>query len=315
MTPVPLYLMSPPRRDWALRGRANFKSRHAAAVDASLAREEWSHLADQIVAAGGEVVVLPPGEKNLTGLLYTAEAGEYYRDSSSQGRYLLPSMAAPHRQQEAEHIKSFVEEKLRLPTTRVQSVWEAQGDAIRIDENRIIHTYGLGPEGRTTKEAYREVAKLLSEEHLHLQFKAKPWFHGNTFLQIFRGLGSRKDKKVMLLCPDALGEGEYERLRDFIVPLQIEVVEITVEESEGYDTNALQVNNSVLAPESFSENARRAAESLDLTVQTLPLGELFSKGGGAPVCLTNRLWGLALEEIPGAHRWSLHPEIEAHTSF
>ena len=65
----PLFLMSPPRRDWALKGRANFKSRGADGVDATRARDEWARLADAIVDAGGDVVVLPPNDASLTGLV------------------------------------------------------------------------------------------------------------------------------------------------------------------------------------------------------------------------------------------------------
>lgn len=116
----------------------------------------------------------------------------------------------------------------------------------------------------------------------------------------------------MLVCPDALVDGEYERLLAFVGDMP--VVELTRRQSEGYDTNALQVCDTILAPQSFSDRAQEAAQGLDLTVQTLELGELFSKGGGAPVCLTNRLWGLDVAEVPDQVRWSVRPQIEDHES-
>lgn len=310
MNPLPLYMMSPPRRDWALKGRANFKSRAADQVDAEAARREWACLADAIVAAGGEVIVLPPGGPELTGLIYTAEAGEFFHGPDQKGHFLLPSMAAPHRRREAEHIARFVTAELGLLTHEVQAVWEAQGDAIRgAHPDAIIHTYGIGPERRTEENAYDQVAHLLSPQHIQIAFRADPWFHGNTFLQFFRSL----DAQVMLLCPEALIDGEFERLQSFVGDL--EILPLSREESEGYDTNALQVNNTVIAPQTFSSRARAAADSLGLEVLSLELGELFSKGGGAPVCLTNRMWGLDVAEIPDCLRWSLQPEIEAHTEL
>lgn len=303
----PIFLMSPPRLDWALRGRANFKSRAAQSVDAQAARAEWSALADAIVAAGGEVMVLPPADKRQTGLIYTAEAGEFFRGPDGRGHFLLPHMAVDHRKGEAAHIKSFVEEVLGWTTHEVAAIWEAQGDAIRsIHGDAIVHTYGVGPERRTEQESYKEVAHLLSPQHIQVAFAADPWFHGNTFLQFFR----RDEKQVMLVCPEALLDGEYERLKAFVG--DIDVVELTREESEGYDTNALQVFDQIIAPQSFSEKSQRAVERLGFHVERLDLGELFSKGGGAPVCLTNRLWGLDVAQLPEHVRWSLRPEIEAH---
>lgn len=305
----PLYLMSPPRRDWSLRGRANFKSRTASAVDAERARREWADLADAIVDAGGEVVVMPGPRAELTGLIYTAEAGELYRDAEGHPRFLLPNMAAEHRRAEAEPIGEFVEEVLAIPTDTVDAVWEAQGDAIRMaDADHIVHTWGTGPDGRTEKAAYDEVAHRLSAHHIQIAFVADPWFHGNTFLQCFR----HRDQSVVLVCPEALADGAYDRLRRFVGDAA-SFVELSREQSRGYDTNALQVRDRVIAPRSFSEPARRAVTELGLDVQCLDLGELFSKGGGAPVCLTNRLWGLGADEVPGQVLWSHHPEITHHS--
>ncbi len=299
-TAAPVYLMSPPRPDWALKGKANFKSRQAEAVDAARAIEEWERLANAIVEAGGEVVVMPPGEASMTGLIYTAEAGELGFDRQGDPFFLLPHMAVEHRRGEAGHIQAFVEGELGIETRAVNAVWEAQGDAIRARHgDMIIHTYGEGPDRRTSEEAYDEVAGLLSPQHIQVGFRADPWFHGNTFLQFFRG---QSGEVAMLVCPEALLEGDYERLKAFVG--DVEVVELSVEQSEGYDTNALQVDETVLAPQSFSDRARGGAEGLGLEVVELNLSELFSKGGGAPVCLTNRLWGLEAAEIPPALRWS-----------
>ena len=305
---TPLFLMSPPRRDWALRGRANFKSRTADDVDADAARREWSALADAIVDAGGDVVVMPPGKRDLTGLVYTAESGEFFRDDSGALQFLLPSMAVEHRRGEARHIESFVGDVLEMNAHTTSAIWEAQGDAIRAgDADHIVHTWGVGPDGRTEEDAYPEVADLLSDRHIQIAFHADPWFHGNTFLQFFRN----SETSVMLVCPEALCDGELERLRQFAQPTH--VVELSRRQSEGYDTNALQVQTTILAPGDFSTPARDGAEALGLDVQSLTLDELFSKGGGAPVCLTNRLWGLGADEVPDDVLWSHHPSIDDHT--
>jgi N-dimethylarginine dimethylaminohydrolase len=300
-TRTPTFLMSPPRSDWSLRGKANFRSRAALAPDAALARAEWERLADAIVAAGGEAVVMPPDpQQNLTGMIYTAEAGEFFRTASGEPGFVLPNMAAAHRRKEAAWIADFVDE-LGFVTRRVSSVWESQGDAIRgRSADEIIHTYGVGPDARTDQRAYDEVADLLSPRHVQIRFVADPWFHGNTFMNVYRS--PKSDDHLLVVCPDALPDQEYAKLRAFLP--EADVVEISAEQSLGYDTNSLQVNDTVIAPTSLSERTASALANLGLSVERLDLGELFLKGGGAPVCLTNRLWGVRDDEIPDRVKWS-----------
>jgi N-dimethylarginine dimethylaminohydrolase len=308
-TNTPFYLMSPPRLDWGLRGKANFRSREAGAADARKARAEWAALADAIVAAGGDVVVCPPNpDQNLTGMLYTAEAGEFYRTDSDQPAFVLPNMAAEHRRAEADWIADFVEE-LGFETRRVDSTWEAQGDAIRGNiADEIVHTYGVGPDARTEESAYAEVADLLSPRHTQICFDADPWFHGNTFMNVYRAPDS--GEHLLVVCPEALSDEEYAKLRAFLP--EAEVHEISREESTGYDTNALQVGQAVIAPASLSTGTEEALTGLGLAVVRIDLGELFVKGGGAPVCLTNRLWGVREDEVAEEVRWSVRGSIEAH---
>ena len=95
---IDVFFMSPPGPNWALRGRANFRSREAAPVDAAIARREWLALARHIEDRGGLVVVLPPPSDELTGTPYAAECGHMVG-----GRFVLPRMWAPHRRGERDH--------------------------------------------------------------------------------------------------------------------------------------------------------------------------------------------------------------------
>ncbi len=316
----PVFLMSPPRKDWTLRGRANFRSQLAAPVNPERARREWSQLADAIVEAGGDVLVLPPHPaKNLTGLLYTAEAGEYFVRDGEAG-FLLPNMAAEHRRDEADWIGGFME-GLGVRTRAVRSVWEAQGDAIRADRGHaVIHTFGSGTYARTQQGAYAEVCSLLSERHMQLHFRADPWFHGNTFLNVY--LAPKKRARIAedggmdlaIVCEDALLPGEAKRLKSFLGE-RTRWVNISRAESEGYDTNALQVVDSVITSDTMSDTTLRELRSVGFDLISLELSELFSKGGGAPVCLTNRLWGATSADFPKRALWSERPSIEAHTAL
>lgn len=299
----PVYLMSPPRADWALKGKANFRSIQAGEVDAQAAQKEWAQLADAIVAAGGEVLVAPPDPtRNLTGMVYTAEAGEFYIDPKHGPSFILPNMSAEHRRRESAWLGGFFA-GLGVKVKTMNATWEAQGDALRCPSG-IIHTYGEGKFQRTDEHAYAEVAGLLSENHIQIKFKADPWFHGNTFLNVYTGAS----ESGALVCEEAVED--FSKLKSFLGNTKI--VKVTPEASMNYDTNSLQVNRSVIASETISEKAKTLFSDLGLETKLLSLVELFTKGGGAPVCLTNRLWHCDVSTFPETRLWSACPDISKH---
>jgi len=255
---------------------------------------EWLRVADTIEAAGGVVMVMPPAPHlNLTGLPYVAEAGEFYLTAEGLPAFVLPRMKSPHRQPEPSWVGGFVS-ALGWGVRGVKSVWEAQGDAIRVGQDRIVHTYGKGPMRRTEAGAYGEVAPLLSEHHIQIEYRAYPWFHGNTFMASFHSR-CRKES-VLMVCPEALEPTELLRLETFCKGSR--VVEISRETSLGYATNALQVGQTVIAPAGVEERVRALWEDLGLEVVELDLFELFCRGGGAAVCLSNRLYGMSPQWVP-----------------
>ena len=290
---TPTFLMSYPRPDWGLRGRKNFLSAAGGAAPSPRgAMEDWLTVATAITDAGGRVVVMPPSEsQNLTGLPYTAEAGEFYRDRAGKPCFLLSRMAAAHRIAEPAHTRKFVE-TLGWTTRAPKDVWEAQGDAIRVSPFSIVHTYGVGPAARTTQAAYAEVADRLSAQHIQLAYRADPWFHGNTFLAWFH----RGDDHVLLVCSAALFDAGPAALAAFAPHATL--VDIDVAASRAYATNALQVCGTVIAPEGLPDDITAVWRDLGLDVRALRLPTLFRRGGGAAVCMTSRLWGVAPDEIP-----------------
>ena len=150
--------MSPPSRGWALKGRANFRSREAPQVDAARARLEWLALAEAIEARGGTVVALEPPTDDLTGMPYAAECGHVIARPGQAPIFLLPRMAAPHRKAEREHW-----EKLALAMgMRVidpgRGTWEAQGDVAELDGVTLLF-FG----GRTDREGMEAAAAAEAE--------------------------------------------------------------------------------------------------------------------------------------------------------
>jgi len=291
----PVFLMSPPRRDWSPRGKANFKSKESGLVPPGAALDEWVRLADAVEAAGGRVMLLPPAAHlALTGLPFTAEAGCLGPD----GVFLLPNLTPEHRQPETGYLAGFFA-GLGWRTRAVSAKWEGQGDVFFLGDGRTLHTYGEGSQARTERRAFDEVRASFGASSLSIGFRAEPWFHGNTFLGVYRSADGRPS---ILLCEEALLPGERERLAEFVG--DIPVFKIPRAESVAYATNALQVERTVLAPRGLSPAVHGFWRGLGLTVVELGFEILFHHGGGAAVCLTNRLPGISIDSVPTHLRYA-----------
>jgi N-dimethylarginine dimethylaminohydrolase len=321
----PVFLMSPPRRDWALRGRANpfaAASRDTAATDDNVsfalgdaARADWLQVALAIEAAGGAVVVVDndahdahdahgdarAARARLTGLPYTAEAGLCGGDGDTAA-FVLPRLTPAHRRDEP-HVVAPVVARLGLRTVTLPDdvLFEGQGDVVRLgtpSSPRFCCTYGRGRWARTNARAYDAIARFVGGPTQALPFHADPWFHGNTFLGGFHHAGAA----LVVVCDEALVDDGAARLRAFADGARF--VSITPSMSLSYATNALQVGTTVLAP--LADHGPDvpgvvvdAWRALGLSVRFLALPVLFGHGGGAAVCLTNRLDGVAADGIPG----------------
>ena len=294
-------LMSPPRADWRVHGAANvFSQGQPAAVAAGAALAEWLSLADTLTSAGASVVVMPfdDDDASLTGMPYTAEAGVVGRARDTDGAplWLLPSMKPAHRQREPDHVARFAA-ACGIATRAVPVTWEGQGDVLVVERTRyaprrFVCTSGEGAHARTSPAAVTHVARCLPGPSLHLRFAAEPWFHGNTFLGFFcaraeEGGDGGVDEVVGLVCDDALLPGEGERLRAFLPDVRF--VTLTRHDSLHYATNALQVGNAVIAPPGLPAHVHDVWRGLGLRVVEVALPTLFGRGGGAAVCMTNRL--------------------------
>lgn len=302
--PQPVFLMSPPRLDWHIRGAANVFSQSSGethpTIPAGAALREWLRLADAMVEAGARIAVLPStDDPTLTGMPYTAEAGHLGRDARGP-LFLLPRVKPPHRRAEAAVIEALLT-SWGLRTWTPPVLWEGQGDVLDVGDGRLICTSGVGSHARTAEEAYDHVAPLLPGTSLHLRFHAEPWFHGNTFLGFFhrpqQRAGSGGPSVVALVCDEALLPGEREHLCAFLPDVQL--VTLTRADSLRYATNALQVGSTILAPVGVPLHVEDAWRALGLRVRHLELPVLFGRGGGAAVCMTNRL-ALSPDDVPGS---------------
>jgi N-dimethylarginine dimethylaminohydrolase len=294
----PVFLVSPPRLDWTIRGRANVFAKDVEAPSADAARADWWAVCTAVEAAGGVCAVVDnESDPSLTGLPYTAEAGVCGVDPDSGDRvFVLPRLTPPHRRAEPAIIGPAVA-RLGLVTVELpeDSAFEGQGDVIKIAD-RFVCTAGVGPWARTHVDSLDAVVDVLPGRWLKLAFHADPWFHGNTFL----GAWSRGSDVVVAVCPEALRDDGAALLSAFVDGAR--VVPLSKDETLTYATNALQVNDTVLAPAGVPGHVVDAWRSIGLAVHFLELPALFRKGGGAAVCLTNRLDGVTVDDVPAEMR-------------
>jgi N-dimethylarginine dimethylaminohydrolase len=295
---APVFLVSPPRLDWTIRGRANvFANASTNGVpppSAEAARADWLTVVNAIEAAGGVCAVVDnTADLLLTGLPYCAEAGLCAVDPADNAPvFVLPNLTPPHRQREPDVIAPAVRQLgLRTISLPTDVKFEGQGDVIAVG-NTLVCTSGVGPWARSGVDAFDHYARFLDRPALHLGFHADPWFHGNTFLGAYEHNG----RVVVIVCFDALRDDGADRLRAFVDGAAI--VSIDAAATLTYATNALQVGTTVLAPAGVPDVVIDAWRALGLTVQLLELPALFRKGGGAAVCLTNRLDGVRAGQVP-----------------
>jgi N-dimethylarginine dimethylaminohydrolase len=282
-----------PATSWTLRGKANVFSRlSASGADASVApgaaRRDALALKTMIEDVGGTVAVLHDGDDThpeLTGFPYCAEAGHAGIDDDGPF-FFLPNLVPPHRRPETDVIEATLQARgVRTKRLPHDVAWEGQGDVIRIDATRAVCTAGVGPAARTAATSYVHVANILPfQETLFLPFIADPFFHGNTFLASFEGT----ERKVVFVCRDALFAGDDVKLQSFC-GAATEFVWLSREDAMQYPTNALQVENHVLYSSSHCERYVDVWRSVGLTPVHVPLPTLFGRGGGAAVCLTQRI--------------------------
>ena len=272
MTPIDLYLMSPPGPDWRLRGRANFRSEAAAAVDARAALREWVSLADAIEARGGRVICLVPEPgTELTGLPYAAECGHVV-ERAGELLFLLPTMFAPHRKGERALWRPAAE-ALGMKPIEIEGTWEAQGDVATF-RGRTLLFFG----GRTDAAGVASAARYFAEDAILLEVR-QPAFHGNMAALPLEAAGK------LLVCPDVLlGDGLAKLEQAFGAEA---IVPVSVDEIRAYATNGLPIGSDVLAPHLVPARVTDLMKSWNLRVITLPMVELCEKAGGASRCLVS----------------------------
>ncbi|GMU07256.1 dimethylarginine dimethylaminohydrolase family protein [Corallococcus caeni] len=269
-----LFLMSPPGRGWALRGRSNFRSREAAPADARGARREWLTLARHIEARGGTVVALPSPSDALTGMPYAAECGQVVAREGQAPLFLLPRMMSAHRFAERDHWAPLAR---RLGLEVVDpgvGIWEAHGDVATFDGVTLLF-WG----GRTTLDGLEAAQKSFPGEVLRVQVR-EPAFHGNMAVLPLPAVDR------LVVCPDVMAPESVALLEQRFGANRL--VRVTEADIRRYATNGLPLGRDLLAPTVMPPHIVETFERLGLRVVSMPMPELTEKGGGSSRCLVSR---------------------------
>jgi N-dimethylarginine dimethylaminohydrolase len=269
-----IFLMSPPRIDWHLRGRANFRSREAGAVDPRAARRQWLALARSIEARGGTVVVAQSPYPELTGMPYAAECGQIVGDAERGWSFILPLMWAPHRRKEREVWEALARDMNLAVKAPDGGLWEAQGDVARFQGVTLLF-FG----GRTTRAGLDAVRDHFHGEVLLIETR-EPAFHGNMAVLPLDAVDT------LVVCPEVLVGDSLVRLASrFGRDALLEVSESQIRE---YVTNGLPMGRDLLAPTVTSTEALAPLAARGVEVVRVDLSELCDKAGGASRCLVSR---------------------------
>jgi N-dimethylarginine dimethylaminohydrolase len=270
---IELFLMSPPGRGWALRGRANFRSQQAGPVDARAARQEWLTFARALEARGAVVVALPSPAEELTGMPYAAECGHVLARAGKAPLFLLPRLAKPHRRAEREHWEKLAWRMGLEVVDPGAGLWEAQGDVATFDGAMLLF-HGV----RTDREGMEAAARYFPGELLRLELR-EPAFHGNMAVLALPAVDR------MLVCPEGLTPPSYALLEQRFGRERL--LAVTGEEIRHYATNGLPFGRELLVPSVLPERVRALVEAQGMRVTPFVMRELCEKGGGASRCLVS----------------------------
>lgn len=269
--------MSPPSPSWALRGKANFRSREAAPVDPAVARREWLALARAIEAEGGTVVALEAPDPAWTGMPYAAECGHVVVRGGVP-TFLLPRMKAEHRKREREAWGPFAASLGLAVVDPLEAcpgeVWEAQGDVARYQGVTLLF-HG----GRTTRAGHDAARRFFEGEVLELEVH-EPAFHGNMALLPLEA----PEGGALLYCPAVFSDASRAALE---ARFGAALFAVTEDEIRSYATNGLPVGGALLAPSLAPERVLAFVASRGVRVVRLEMGELCGKAGGASRCLVS----------------------------
>lgn len=164
-------------------------------VDRTKANAQWRQAKETIKKYGVGVEMIS-GEPGIEDMVFAANAGLTWEESTGEKVFLASRMLHPSRQRETPYYcKWFRAHGYRVETLSEKSniVFEGNGDAIWYPERRLLFG-GYGH--RSTRAAYEEMAKRFDIPVILLKLASKEFYHLDTCFSIL-------ERDLVLYCPEA----------------------------------------------------------------------------------------------------------------
>ncbi len=268
----PVILMCPPdyfSLDYAINPWMDPKN----AVDRDKARHQWDHLAEAILAAGAEVVTLPP-VPGLPDLVFTANAAFIHNQDA-----LIAHYKPVERQAEEPFAQRWFESrgfKTHLPPPHLY--FEGAGEALTwrstYGECKVLAAYGQ----RSDAASHPLLESLSGLPVLSFELQNPQFYHIDVCL-------CPLDTGEVLYAPGTLTD-EGRALLAFHVPSS-DLIPVSDAEAHRFACNTVSIGETAIFNQGNPELAAQL-QARGLNPVQLDLSE-FIKAGGSAKCLTLRV--------------------------
>jgi arginine dihydrolase len=294
---------------FSVRGGANPHTRNILGlkkrVDPELARRQWHGLARALIAHGVEVCVIP-AHRDMTGLVYPANAGFLYplmREWTGEGaapqvrKIFYLSNLLPTRAAEREVYDPFIR-SMGYETRPLASRFEGEADFFpagrfmiftygRVQRQRFVPRIGIPPWRRiygfrSESGAVGELGGIAERRPiLALELCLEAHYHGDTVLCSFG-----PEREYLLAYLEGLTPPSRDLLRAEFGP---NLIELSERDAAFYAVNSFQTDFEgrlyLFMPEGVSDALVSQIRERSVEPMLVNVSEFLAKGGGSVKCM------------------------------
>lgn len=234
-------------------------------VNHQVARAQWEFLYETIKQCGADVELVP-AEKGWPDMVFTANAGLYFKD-----KIILSQFKHKERQGETPYFeKWFIENDYSLINDEAAGSFEGAGDALPAND-KLFAGFGF----RTDKSFYAKTP-FLQDQHLVFCELANPYFYhlDTCFCPLTDDLA--------MWYPNAFSSESQKNMAK-----AIDLIAINEAEAKRFACNAVVLDKKVIVPTGCPSITVTLKEA-GFEVYACEMDE-YLKAGGACKCLTLRL--------------------------
>lgn len=250
----------------------------------ALAQKQWRALYEGCLAAGLDIFLLSPGP-DLPDMTFAANAGLSYRDLFIMSNF-YHSERRPESVCNSRFFEQFFEKTRVLPDG---AYFEGQGDAVWLDDSRLIIGYGI----RTNLNGVAEVERLIKTHKvlnnhcadievipLPMRPIEKTPKNREVFYHLDTCLLYIKQVNTFLVYPHAFLSETLEKLCSIG-----NVIEVTRSEACKFVCNSVVIDFKTIFMPWVNERIKKKLNNLGYTdIRVFPMTE-FIRAGGAAKCL------------------------------